>query len=387
MMINIHKLFLVILVFFISNLSYSQIDQQVYKLNSLDSLLSNEVKEILSLNLRGKEVIFLGEATHYNGSDFLAKTEFIKFLVNTHNFKDIAFESDFFALLFDHDKRNLYPIWRKSEQCSDLFSFLEEKGVTIWGFDNKLYTMYSYKNLTNKISELLRPYKIYLDDRFVEISKSIIKNQYESLAVIPKDDIQYTKSRISEILSKEDLKTNDLLRQILESYSSAVDLYTIKDNKSDRNRIPIRDRQMAKNLNFLVQQNTDKKFIVWSANAHMSKLNSETMNGQTMGYQFRKLYPNISYHVAFSSILMPEREEKKILKAKSKDHNILSLLPPTNGNYFVDSKNILKLYPELNNKKYNDFYIFNLHDNKTRLLNHFDALVFINKGIEASYEK
>ncbi|MEE1898699.1 erythromycin esterase family protein [Flavobacterium rakeshii] len=73
-------------------------------------------------------------------------------------------------------------------------------------------------------------------------------------------------------------------------------------NQSVPKRNPTRDTEMAKNLDFIVKQNPDKKFIVWLANAHMSKCNYEYMKGLTMGHQFRELNPNISYHIAFGSI-------------------------------------------------------------------------------------
>jgi erythromycin esterase len=93
----------------------------------MNNLLTEKVKKIIDKNINGKQTVFLGESVHYSGSDFLAKTEFIKYLVIKHNYKDIVFESDFFALLFEHDKRNLYTYWNKSNQCKALFKFLEKK--------------------------------------------------------------------------------------------------------------------------------------------------------------------------------------------------------------------------------------------------------------------
>jgi erythromycin esterase len=144
---------------------------------------------------------------------------------------------------------------------------------------------------------------------------------------------------------------------------------------------------MAENLNFLVKNNPSKKFIVWLANGHMSKSNSDLMKGQTMGYQFRKLNPNSSYHIAIGSIRLPERKEKDIIKARKKSNNILSILPSLKSNYFLDSKKIILENIELKNKIFNDMNIFNLPNNKIELLNHFDVLVFIAYGEEVKYEK
>lgn len=144
---------------------------------------------------------------------------------------------------------------------------------------------------------------------------------------------------------------------------------------------------MARNLDFLIKTNPNKKFIVWLANGHMSKSNSKLLKGQTMGYQFREQNPNSSYHIAFGSIRLPERKEKEIIKAGRKSNNVLSLLPSLERNYFLDAKKIISENVELTNKVFNDMYIFNLPNNKTKLLNNFDALVFIAKGEVVTYPK
>ena len=144
---------------------------------------------------------------------------------------------------------------------------------------------------------------------------------------------------------------------------------------------------MATNLDFLVKSNPNKKFIVWLANGHMSKSNHKLMKGQTMGYQFRQLNPNSSYHIAVGSIRLPERSEKDLIKLRKKSNSILALLPSFEGNYFVDSKRITSQNIDFANKFFDDMYIFNLPNNKTDLLNHFDALIFIAYGKEVGYEE
>jgi len=353
----------------------------------MNNLLTEKVKKIIDKNINGKQTVFLGESVHYSGLDFLAKTEFIKYLVIKHNYKDIVFESDFFALLFEHDKRNLYTYWNKSNQCKALFKFLEKKNVKIWGFDNKINTIYSYQNFTKKLSEILKKGEVELNKEFTRLIKLIIKNQYNSRKKLSQKEVDYLKKYILELQENEVIKADKVWSQILKSIESAIKLYTVKDNKSDKNRIPIRDKQMAENLDFLIKINPSKKFIVWLANGHMSKSNSELMIGQTMGYQFRKLNPNSSYHIAFGSIRMPERKENDLIKAKKKTNNILSLLPSLENNYFLDSKKIISENINLKNKIFNDMFIFNLPNNKIELLNHFDALVFIAKEEEVTYEK
>ena len=381
------KTLLLSILFFSFQIIFSQINKDIHELNSTDNLLTEKVKKIIDNNISEKQTVFLGEAVHYSGSDFLAKTEFVKYLVKEHNYKDIAFESDFFALLFDHDKRNLYTMWSKSNQCKELFDFLKKNNVTIWGFDNKLYSSYSYQNFSKKLSEILKEVGIELETEFTRLIRLIIKKQYNSRKELSQKEVQYLKKYITELQANEIIENDKAWNQILKSIESAIELYTVKDNNSDKNRIKIRDKQMAENLNFLVKNNPSKKFIVWLANGHMSKSKSDLMKGQTMGYQFRKLNPNSSYHIAFGSIRMPERKEKDIMNAGKKSNNILSLLPSLENNYFLDSQKLISENIELKNKVFNDMYIFNLPKNKTELLNHFDALIFIAKGEEVKYDK
>lgn len=164
-------------------------------------------------------------------------------------------------------------------------------------------------------------------------------------------------------------------------------MYTVKDNYSSKNAIPIRDAQMAKNLDFLINEHPDKKFIVWLANGDMSKCDYPDMKGLTMGAQFRAMNPGKSYHIATGTLRMPpERSEKSLEKANKNANSILHLLPSIHKNYFIDADKLVTDLPELKSKQYADGWVFNMRTRKD-ILNHFDALVIIAKGVEVSYKK
>lgn len=377
-------LFLLISVFYAQSI-FAQIENSIYELNHLNDLITEPVQEIIDKNINGIQTVFLGEAVHYSGSDFLAKIEFVKYLVTKHNYKDIVFEGDFFALLFDHDKKNLYKMWSSSQQCEELFKFLDNQGVKIWGFDNRLAAPYTSENLTNKLKALLRQDGVELNRNFEGLVNTIIENEYKSRKKISKAQLEFIDEYIKILIKNPLIESNPAWTQIIKSLKSAISLYTVKDNHSDKKRIAIRDKQMAKNLDFLVKQNPNKKFIVWLANAHMSKSNSKIINGLTMGYQFRELNPKTSYHIAIGSIQLPPRNEKEIRKASKDSESILSILPRLDKNYFVNTREITERNSDLNSRIFNDSYIFNLASNKTKLLSHFDALVFIAYGEEVKY--
>ena len=71
------KLYLLISTFFFSMMVHAQIKENLYGLNTLEDLLTEDVKQIINQNIADKPTVFLGEAVHYSGSDFLAKTEFV----------------------------------------------------------------------------------------------------------------------------------------------------------------------------------------------------------------------------------------------------------------------------------------------------------------------
>ena len=375
------------LILFICQIHFSQVEKDIHKLNSIKDLLTIEVKKIIDLNVKNNETVFLGEAVHYSGSDFLAKTEFVKYLVTKHGYKDIAFESDFFALLFNHDKKNLYTMWYKSNQCKELFDFLEKNNVTIWGFDNKINTIYSHQNFSKKLSEILSLNGVILDKEFTRLTKNLMVYQYKSRKKLTNKEVNFLKTYTNQLLENNTILSNVLWTQILNSLKSAIELYTVKDNNSDKKRIPIRDKQMAKNLDFLVKDNPDKKFLVWIANGHISKSNEDWMMGQTMGYQFRELNPNTTYHIALGSMRLPPRDEKDIQKALKSDKTILSLLPSIENNYFIDANQIVNKKEEIKYLEINDLNIFNNLSKKSKLFAHFDALVFIANGEEVTFDK
>ncbi|WP_047246190.1 erythromycin esterase family protein [Maribacter thermophilus] len=377
------KTTVILFIVFGLNSILAQIEKSIHELNSLENLLTKEVKEILDTNLTNKKVVFLGESGHHVGSDFLAKTEFVKYLVLEKAYKDIAFEADFFGLYFDHNKMNLYSFWSQSVQCKNLFEFLNEHNVTIWGFDNQMGSGYTWNNFTIKLTEFLKENAININENFIDLTENYIKNRRKANKVLGKSKLGKLVSDVDELLENDKVKKDKLWTQFLISYKS--DILINSTHKSSKKGIPIRDSQMASNLDFLIKTMPEKKFIVWLANAHMAKYKYDFMRGETMGGQFVELNPDISYHIAISSINMPYRKHKWIEKSRNDKKNLLHFLPSTEKNYFVDSKKIINENPEYSEMKYEG--MFNLANNKTNWFRHFDSLVFISKGERVKYPK
>jgi len=377
------KTAVILFIVFGLNSILAQIENNIYELNSMENLLTGNLEKILDANLTDKKVVFLGESEHHIGSDFLAKTEFVKYLVLEKGYKDIAFEADFFGLYFEHDKIDLKSFWSRSIQCEELFEFLKAHNVTIWGFDNQMSSGYTWTNFTNQLTEFLKNNSISFNKKFTETTENYIKNRKKAAKVVGKSNLEYLINEVDYLIKNDTVIKDKLWSQFLKSYRT--DIIINSTHKSNKKGIPVRDRQMAKNLDFLVKSMPEKKFIVWLANAHMTKYEYDFMKGQTMGGQFVKMNPDISYHIAISSIHMPYRKDEWIEKSSKDKENLLYYLPSTEKNYFIDSKQIISDNPEYSEKVFEG--MFNLEENKTNWFKHFDALVFISKGEKVKYPK
>lgn len=378
------KLLLLFLTLLSINAVLAQVEKNTYELGAMESLLTSDVKEVLNNNLKDKKVVFLGESGHFVGSDFLAKAEFVKYLVLEKGYKDIAFESDFFALYFDHSKEHVLSAWSKSDQCKELFNFLKEHNVTIWGFDNQIYSAYTKPNFVEKLTKFLDVYGIEADPEFIRLTDMFFKNASDLGKTDGKQNVQNILDGIDTLLKNDKVIQDKLWFTILGSYKSFVMI--VSTHKGIEKGTPIRDAQMAKNLDFLVKTMPDKKFMVWLHNAHMAKYEYIFVPGETMGGQFVEANPGISYHIAFSAIHLFYRKPKQIEKYSKDKNNLLHFLPSTENNYFIDSHKIITENPEYATKEYDG--MFDLEDDnksKSNWFKHYDALVFISKGKEVTY--
>ena len=371
------KHYIIILAFFLTNLVFGQ--KSVFKLNTMDDLLSDEVKTELSLAISNKDMVFLGESEHHIGSDFEAKTQFVKFLVSKHGFKHIVFEGDFFALNFTHDKNNLWPFWAKSKQCAELFTFLEENHVTIWGFDNQFSSPFSFQNFSPKLFSFLNQNKISFGPKFKTFVDIVCSEGPELKKKLDNKEISFLINSLDNLAQNSLVKQNDLWFQFLQSFKSLILQYTSPKPEGYK----IRDTQMAKNLNFVAKTLKQEKIIVWAANAHISKLDQEFMDGKIMGSQFIQRSNRKTYHVAFAPIKMPYRKSKFLESEAKQSNNLLNLLPNIISNSLIFSNLINSEIPGIKLKKY--IGMFGMGDTAFDYFEHFDALVFIASGEKVTY--
>ena len=374
---------LLIIIFSIHSLIQGQIKENVYPLNTEIGNISNSVKSIISRNIKDKQFVFLGESFHKSGADLRMKSEFVKYLIKEEGFENIIFESDFYALFNEHSKNNIYGVWSRAEQCQDLFKFLEQNNITILGMDNKLHSPFSKEKFTDHLSNFLKEKQIEPDNRYIAIVEQILELEFQLREIINPADLKYFDAKTSKFLDNKYLKEDKFWYQAIQNLKSCSLTYRYKKVE---NSIAERDRQMARNLDFFAKKFPDKKFIVWAANSHISRTDSDYMGEATMGSEFLKTNPNNSYHIAFGSIKMPYRKTKRLERKRKSKKNLLYYLPDINDNYFIDTKNIRYKEPELASSS---FYAILWSAGKKNLtttwLEHFDAIVFIENGEMADY--
>jgi erythromycin esterase len=371
------KNYLLLVTCVFTNLMIGQ--KSIVMLNPIDTLLNQDAKKELSLQIAEKDMIFLGESEHHIGSDFLAKTEFIKFLVLEHGYKNIAFEGDFFALYNTNDKNFLFPFWSRSKQCKALFNFLEEQKVTIWGFDNQFSMGYSSLNFSPKLFSFMNENNITYEKQFKDFVDIVCRRGPEFEKELSKNDIKYLVEKINIILQADNVKENKQWYQFLQSFQNNI----LQNTTSKSKAYEIRDNQMASNLQFVAEKLEKQKIIVWAANAHISKMKEEFMDGKIMGSKFLEQTNRKTFHIGFAPIKMPYRKMSFIETQVKQKNNLLNLLPNITCNSIIFSSLIINEYPELKNTKF--VGMFGMGNTEFNYFEHFDALVFIGNGENVSY--
>lgn len=235
------------------------------------------------------------------------------------------------------------------------------------------------------MKDFLNDNSISVDNDFIELTETFFKNteRSQSEKIVGKSNLEYLIVQIEKLLNNNKIIQDKLWTLFLESYKSYIMLNST--HNTSNLGAQIRDNQMSKNLNFIIKNMPEKRFIVWLHNTHMIKDNYGTELGQTMGYQFVKSNPDISYHIAFSSINMPYRKPKLIKKYSNDEENMLHFLPSTEKNYFIDSKQIITENAVYEEKKFGGMFVVRDKEPKTNWFKHYDALVFISAGEDVEY--
>jgi erythromycin esterase-like protein len=254
------------------------VNDELVVLNS-DDPSNNNYDDLTQVakSLKDVKVVFIGEQDHGDGKTFLAKTRLIKFLVERMGFSSIIFEGDFFALYqinqtSTNDKsinlrNNLYSHWRLCSQMDPFFDYIQNRSnLSVVGMDCRLSSQHSKQEFINyfvgKINQgKFRPKNQIL---FLAVLNDVIKNEYKSTSTI--EDRAYFLEELNFIDRKIGVESDVFFRQ------NVKNLIAFCQNAWETTFTSnIRDKQMAENIFWLMAQNPNTKFIVWTHNYHALK--------------------------------------------------------------------------------------------------------------------
>ncbi len=348
-------------------MSKNWIEQNVQTMNSGSfdsqdfSFLENEIND--------KRIVFLGEATHFDGATFEVRTQIIEYLIEEMYFDVILFEAGMFDLMeanrefqvsndSESIRKSLWNFWR-SKEWESFYAYLEKrkvenKPIEMAGFDAKFSSSYGFdaNNYSIALEEVLRQndpdilnepnfqeYILIWKDIETGYQKTGFKGALAKLRYKmrkkEKERLRFLSQWVAQKLNTmgettwaQMIRSND---EGIIAYSDARLWKLILYKKSFVAINNRRDELMADNLKHLLQEvYPDKKVLVIGATYHFMRNNNLIDPIRIQGIPVHKsvisgniLYESLSneiYTLAFTSYdgfsgLVSENEEGKATKS------------------------------------------------------------------------
>ena len=280
--------------------------------------------------VKDKRIVILGEAGHADGRTFEIKSELIEYL-NADNEYDVILEGMGFLdgavlqgvlppLCIDSnylDVANAWnPLWSQTKEASSLVEAMRSGKVRYWGMDCNPslsdyflipYLMASSPSVSSVLGGCVFDSLMPIHDRMMSMDTTLTHNE-----------LDYFDSKMSQARKALEEETNLEKKAILDmtidnalAFLGQVRLgFTEWDAINEG--INIRDRQMAKNVEWYLNHFPDRKIIIWTANFHGAKKIDQIVYGKEpepdlykkfvlLGEHLEKAFPDQVYSLAFTS--------------------------------------------------------------------------------------
>lgn len=266
------------------------------------------LKEVIG----GSRVVMLGEASHGDGTAFLARTRLIEFLHREMGFEVLAFEGG----LYDFDwvwralrsgtepvaafRRGLYGTWSRSEQVQPLIEYVaaaarSERPLEVAGFDSQIGGVANDSLLSELVgflqAEGIDPAPIAAGSLAGSVIREVLRGGYwpwvASQAATPGEaersrvatTLRDLRGRIAAQAPPASADRAKFWQQVLESLEAqmlavwaSVDENPIAAEPDWEAYGNLRDAQMARNLIWLANERfRGRKLVVWAATGHIAR--------------------------------------------------------------------------------------------------------------------
>lgn len=258
--------------------------------------------EPLRSALAGARVVILGEATHADGSAFLAKSRIVRFLHREMGFDVLAFESGFYdcwkarrRIEAGHDpeealRRSVFPVWTRAAQFQAVIDqFVAAAGsdrpLRLAGFDPQFTGELSERFLLADLKRVAEAVGLSGEDFGARISSTldnVVHARYqmgELPAAAAREDFLDALAELEERLRAEtgrDVAERAFWVRLLESTRDYADNSWKQDFTrsllEDPENYPVRDRLMGEQLAWLARERfPEGKIVAWMHSGHAAR--------------------------------------------------------------------------------------------------------------------
>ena len=280
--------------------------------------------------VKDKRIVILGEAGHADGKTFEIKSKLIEFL-NANNEYDVVLEGMGFLdgavlqgvlppLCIDSNYLDVanawYGLWSQTKEATPLVEAMCSGKVRYWGMDCNPslgdyflipYLLASSPSVSSVLGGSAFDSLMAIHDRMMAMDTTLTHN-----------DLDYFDSKMNQtrkaLEEETDLEKKTILDMTIDNALAFLGQLRLGFTEWDAVNagINIRDRQMAKNVEWYLSRFPERKVIIWAANFHGAKKIDQIMYGKEpepdlykkfvlLGEHLEKAFPGKVYSLAFTS--------------------------------------------------------------------------------------